>query len=416
MHNEFLQVLGDYGIVGLLLVLALLLLHIRNGSRFVRAYREFKPAPGEVIPHSANLAMAIGALSFLAGALTVSLFDFAMHLPAIAILASILLATLAAPDPMADALTARKKRRLIPGGGLVFTTRAVGFGCGLAMLFFGAVFSRSEYHFEKAKVATERGGQQFRVMRHLKAARTLDPYNPYALSLSAHAHVASITPEMAAPARRQALEQADTYFSQARRLYPQDVFAAVGHAAVLDELGQAERAKQRLEGAREWAPLYGNLMLAEAEHHLRQGDVAEAEVSFRQSLVAPAFRDVEGARQGLRTISEWKFIAMQNGIRWEQEGKTGSETEIASSGDFVRTPANAKIEERDLAGKAVSKSAIPGEPAIPEPAEWFPAERSPSERSPSERSPSERSPTEWSPSERSPSEWSTDSEDDSQSD
>src|SRR5690606_41672014 len=53
------------------------------------------------------------------------------------------------------------------------------------------------------------------------------------LALSAHAQVAGISSEMAAPERRQALEQADHYFSRARALYPQDVFAAVGHAAVL---------------------------------------------------------------------------------------------------------------------------------------------------------------------------------------
>ena len=358
VHNEFLQIAADYGAIALLLVALVLLLHARSGLGFVSGYREYRPVRGELIPRSDHLAVALGTLAAMTSLITVCGFDFVMHLPAFAVLGATLLALLAAPDPMADALGARQRESVLPGGGTFFATRSVAFGCGIAMLLFGAFFSRSEYHYEQARLAFERNEKDFRLLRNLKAARELDPQNPFAQSLSAHAMVAGITTEMANPARRQALEQADRYFSAGRALYPQDVFAAVGHAAVLDELGKRSAARERIEDAQQWAPLYGNLMQAKGELALRSGKIQEAEESFRGALVASAFRDMDGAEQGLRTISEWKFIAQQNGIDWkavEEESKPDSREE--------RRPREAVVRERDVAGGAIPDPAAFAAPA-----------------------------------------------------
>lgn len=338
VHNEFLQTVADYGLVGFLLVMAMLMLHFKNGVGFVRAYIGFRPPSGRVAPHSDHLGLALGSIATLAAMMILSVFDFAMHLPIFAITASVLLAVLAAPDPMALAL--KKKETLVPGGPLMFTNRAVAFGCGIAMFLFGITFTRSEFSYELARLAFEADKSNFKQFRHLKAARELDPSNPYAYTLSAHAQVAGITPELEPQVRKHILESADRYFSHARKLYPQDVFAAVGHAAVLDELGWRDRAGRILTEARENAPLYGNLMLAEAEHYLRNGQIAEAEESFLAAEQAPAFRDATSAREGLRTISEWKTIAMQNGLPIGDP-----EPEVDQ-----RLVRDAKVEERVVAG------------------------------------------------------------------
>src|SRR5690606_2800364 len=238
----------------------------------------FATAKGRLLPRSDHLAFVLGALASLSAMGALSLFDFTMHLPAFLIVAAVFLALLAAPDPMASALQS-SPAPIIPGGSLMFVNRTVAFGCGFAMLMFGLVFSRSEFHYEMARLSFEAEPDGYRHFRHLKAARELDSKNPFLFALSAHAQVAGISSEMAAPERRQALEQADHYFSRARALYPQDVFAAVGHAAVLDELGKRGSALQRLHDAREFAPSYGNLILAEAEHHLRHGNILAAEES-----------------------------------------------------------------------------------------------------------------------------------------
>lgn len=353
VHNEFLQLLADYGAIGFLLLAAVIVLHGANGFRFVRAYAGFGSPKGLSLPRSDHLGMVLGALAVLAAMGTLSVFDFPMHLPVFALTASLLAGILAAPDPMASALQ-KPEDTLIPGGSLMLANRAGAFACGLALTFFGVIYARSEYHFEMARLAFEGDSRNFQHFPHLKSAREYDPKNPYAFILSAHAQVAGITSEMARPARIQALEQADRYFSKARQLYPQDVHSAVGHAAVLDELGRKSRAQQRLADAMEWAPLYGNLMLAEAEHHLRYGEVSEAEEAYRKALRATAFANNDAAVRGLKTISEWKLIAQSNGIEWQD----ASPDRRKEGGDSRSLP-SAKVEERVVAGEA-----------IPEPEEW----------------------------------------------
>lgn len=359
IHNEFLQMLADYGIVGLLLVLFVLGLHMRSGLGFIFAYRNFSPKKGEIVQRSNHLALAVAAVSSILAILAAAMVDFSVHLPSFALLLAILLAVLAAPDPMALATAEKSNGSYFPGGGLLFATRAMAFSCGLLLMAFGMRYTRSEFHFEKARIAFEENQIDYKLMRHLRTARKLDPLNPFVLSLSAHAQVQAITPEMSAPARRQALEQAEEYFSRAQRFYPQDVFAAVGHSAVLDELGRGDDAARRIRNAREWAPLYGILMQAEGEHHLRKGEIAEAEVAFRDSLSAAAFPDQAGAIQGLKAIAEWKFIAAQNGIRW----KPGQD--LLDGGEQRSIP-DASTSERIFAGQA--------EEEIAEPQEWDSAE------------------------------------------
>ncbi len=361
VHNEFLQMLADYGLIGLALLSLVLFSHLRAGMKFLSAYQSVKGNPGTLLPHSQHLALAVGMLSILAAIGVSALFDFSLHLPVFAILSTVALACLSAPDPMAQVLSKRKETSFVPGGGLLFSLRGIGFGCGLAMLVFGVVFSRSEFHYEMARLAFEGDRRNFQQFRHLQTARSLDPQNPYIFSLSAHAQVAGITPEMAAPARTQALERANQYFSIAQQIYPQDIFAAIGHAAVLDELGMIEGAKKRLDDARDWAPLYGNLMLAEAEHYLRRGDVNQAESAYQKSLAAHAFRNPLAAEEGLRTISEWKMIAQQEGIRWEQPESGYPESAPNSR---IKQIKDASVLELDLAGEA------PPSDTIPKPVAW----------------------------------------------
>jgi tetratricopeptide (TPR) repeat protein len=226
------------------------------------------------------------------------------------------------------------------------------------MALFGIVFSQSEYHYERARLSFESDRAGFNHLRHLHDARALDGKNPFVFSLSAHAQVAGIQPDMPEPARLQALGQADGYFSHARHLYPQDIFAAIGHAAVLEELGRTGEALERLREAREFAPDYGNLMLAEAEHHLRHGRVADAETMFSQAMSAAAFRDSAAARRGLMTVTEWKLIAEQDGIDWRvMPDPVESEPLLAGPAGY-RSPAEAKVENRNLAGQALPNALI----------------------------------------------------------
>lgn len=340
VHNEFIQMLADYGLIGFGAIMLVLVLHFGSGLKFIRAYIGFRPLKGPPIPQSDHLALVLGSIGGLTVIGTQSLFDFVMHVPAIAIFASLMLATMACPDPMSSANESPRESYL-PGGNFLFITRAVSFGSGFALLMLGIVFTRSEWHFEQGRLAFQSDSQNFQIFRHLQTARRLDPGNPFIYSLSAHSHVATIETNMAEPARVAALKKADDYFSTARQLYPHDIFAAIGHSSVLDELGQHDRSRELLRDAREWAPAYGCLMMAEAEHFLRQGDVEKAEESYLAARNAGAFRNETAADRGLEMISNWRKIALVK-EKSNSSDKTPRSIEIK----------DAAVEEKLLSGKS----------------------------------------------------------------
>src|SRR5690606_16870238 len=119
-----------YGLVGLVLLFAVLALHARSGLAFVRAYAGFGNARGGILPRSDHLAWELGAIASLSAMGVLALFDFTLHLPAFLIVAAVFLALLAAPDPMATALRSAPAP-VIPGGSLMFVNRTVAFGCGI---------------------------------------------------------------------------------------------------------------------------------------------------------------------------------------------------------------------------------------------------------------------------------------------
>ncbi len=359
-HNEYLQMLGDYGIVGLVMILALLALHFGSGLRFIRAYSGFRPVNGPPVPQSDHLGLTMGAIGALTVIGTLCCFDFVMHLPLIATLAAILLAILACPDPMSTAHR-KTKRNYLPGGSVLFINRATCFASGLAIAIFGVIFTQSEWQYEMARLSFQGDQRNYKHFRHLQFARRLDPKNPFVMSLSGHAHAAAVRSDMADAERVEALRKADEYFTASRVLYPQDIYSAIGHSAVLDALGRHDAAAERIAFARQWAPLYGNLMLAEAEHFLRIGDLASAEELYTSADKAPVLRDNRSIERGLQTIDDWrKMAATQN------PGGTGSrtaETTIPLPDAKVKEVAvGAKAEKEDLRPKEeVKKEDAPKE-------------------------------------------------------
>ncbi|MEM7700141.1 MAG: O-antigen ligase family protein [Verrucomicrobiota bacterium] len=336
-HNEFLQLTADYGILGLSLALVVGGMLLLNGWRFIAAYRDFTPPKGRRLPASDHLAIAIGSLGAFSAIGTMACFDYVLHLPVFVMMVASLGGFLAVPDPMAAASQAPKVVA-IPGGGLLFAGRALGFGCGIALLCFGFVFSRSEYHFREAQRAHQDGKVDFQVFRHLKAARDLDPSNPFVRILSAEVELESVRSGMPELARQDALERAESHYAAAQRLYPENVESAIGHAKVLMQLGRISAARERIADAREWAPLYGSLMIAEAQQAFREGDLSLALLRYEEALNAPAFRDTEAARQGLLSIDQWRQIA-------------GGNTSPPDPDDAGARLPEAKVDERRVAGR-----------------------------------------------------------------
>ncbi|MCP5539103.1 MAG: O-antigen ligase family protein [Akkermansiaceae bacterium] len=305
VHNDYLQLLAEYGWTGFLAIGLFGAAHFWAGIRSVR--HAAPPAKNGLLTQGRHLAFVAGALAGLVALAVHALVDFPLHIPALAFLSAFYLGILARPGESPHAAEksvprgARRASASSPwSAGLPLRVALGGTGC--ALLFFGLPYSRSEWQLARAVRIFEKDPADLRLLPLLKRARELDPANPFAHSLGGHAHLSALDHEMPPAAAAAFLKTALNQFEAASALYPQDVFAALGHASCLDALDRHEEAWHVLERARLWAPLYGNVMQAQGEHWLRLGDLAQAERYFEEARDAPAFRDWRTAYRSLEAV------------------------------------------------------------------------------------------------------------------
>jgi hypothetical protein len=366
IENEVVQVLADYGLAGLGLFALVLACHLGIGLRFAAAYARSDLRASGWLPRSQHLALVIGALAALSGLLMLGMFSAAWHLPIVVMTAAVLLAVLAAPDPMATILHDEKPYAL-PGGGALFLTRAVTFAGGLALLVCGQAFVRSEYHLEQARLLIEGKRETFQVFRHLHEARDRDQKNPLIYALSGHLHFASVSAEMEEIARREALEKSAHYFEQALRLHAHDPSAILGQVAALEALGESDQSALRLADAKVWAPLSGRVRLAEAEHHLRRGEILLAEKAYQSAMDAPTDRVETPARLGLDSLARWRDVARSEG--WTIPGgetvRRAPQVVDQQASDVASRTAASELPEADVTAKTLSGPAGTPAPTAP---------------------------------------------------
>jgi O-antigen ligase len=144
VHNDYLELLAEYGIIGCVLVGAFVLLHLYSGWRGISKIVRHRLRPSGRI-FSDEMALAIGAFVAVTTLLAHSVVDFNCHIPANTLYFAFLFGILASPtsDPKITAekppLLVRPMRVVLPAlGGLVLAM-------GLPLL-------RGEYHAEWSRV------------------------------------------------------------------------------------------------------------------------------------------------------------------------------------------------------------------------------------------------------------------------
>src|SRR5690606_30457932 len=96
VHNDWLQLLTDYGWIGLGLGLTIFLLHLIQSVRFLHWHATDRFQRTAQLT-SRNVGHTVGGAAALCAGLSHALVDFHFHVPAIAILASLFMGTLANP-------------------------------------------------------------------------------------------------------------------------------------------------------------------------------------------------------------------------------------------------------------------------------------------------------------------------------
>lgn len=272
VHNDWLQTLAEYGIVGLLLVAGFVLAHLRQGWRrwhgMIARLSPMRTSPEE----SRALALQVGTLSALAACLVHAAMDFNLHIPANMLVAAFLFGMLSTRQTETGARNASWMGRAI---------HAVPAALGLWMLILSLPRIRGEMFVEAARGKFATGKIRFALEdagRALVAgARNPELYYQIAeVQRILHHTLAS------EDVKEIALEEAHYAYAQALAIFPQDVGIMLRDAWALSRLGRFEEAEALLVGAKTMDPNSPKVWTYSALHWKLRGRPVEALADYRR--------------------------------------------------------------------------------------------------------------------------------------
>ncbi len=234
VHNDYLHLLAEYGLLGALGMAVFLAVHLRHG---LQNFSRLGPKRVALSPRilSNALALNVGAIAAVASYLVHSIFDFNLHIPANVLLLALVFGILANDGVDRDR-------------GVAFTPVAQKLWrfalptLGLLLLFQTVRLLPGEYFSEKARVAV-RDQWPTRAILHAREGLRYDPGNP-----DLYHHLGSARMQLGdmMADRRAAVSfynEAVSAFEQARTLAPQDEVYALELAAALDNADRFEEAE-----------------------------------------------------------------------------------------------------------------------------------------------------------------------------
>lgn len=282
-HNDYLQCLGDYGIIGLALALLVTGSHVWNAVRSVMPMAALKVKdnrPADAL----SAGLAIGAVAAIAGIMTQALVDFNLHIGINAVMTGILLGLMATPGfkfippdlhSKADNSPAPKIKA---GAGVCGRRLAVGAVMGAVSL----ILLETGWRFAPADFAWRQGRKQLNTAVSLpdliatsgtlQRATTLDPENGQAWYLRGMVtlEIASRTSDKyAAPFYEASLTQ----FERCLAVYPQYPYAASQAGKIAGYLGRMEVAEAHFKTALRWGlniqsvnEMYGDYLIIRKDY------------------------------------------------------------------------------------------------------------------------------------------------------
>lgn len=224
-HNDWVQCLAEFGLIGAGLGLCVALLHVAAGWKaFGNVIRHRMET--EASPSSLNAALQLGALASLAAFAVHSFFDFNMQIPANALLPCVSLGILASPGQ-------RCEGRL--------SVRLAGRTAVTLVAAMGALLGVSSWRCHRAELAWILADKELQAGNF---ALALERVENGLIANPQHARLLEAGGRAALPLgrggaegddeRRALLERAVAFFSAARTLEPRDAWHAINLGYALD--------------------------------------------------------------------------------------------------------------------------------------------------------------------------------------
>lgn len=268
-HNEYLQMLADYGWAGLLLLALLVTLHALNGIAFVKWFAAVKfPRTGSL--SSVTLALTLGSLAALAASLVHALVEFQWHIPAVAVTGAVLLGVLANPGFDADAPRRVKLPPVRTG------IKLAALAASAALAFGAASWGAADYHAGVAFLATKKKDHAT-ALEHLLRAGDVDPRNASILYQRGLCYFDNWSPKKSLPEQKRLIAAAQADLRRACELNPLEHHYQLALADALDASGNHDEALAAIQRALRLAPLHEEprTALGKHFHNLRQFEKAE---------------------------------------------------------------------------------------------------------------------------------------------
>lgn len=249
-HDDYLQLLAEYGLVGAALFALFLAAHLRSG---LRAFARVGPRRLASSVHVASnaLALNVAAVSAVAAYAVHSVFDFNLHIPANLLLMAFVFGVLANSGVARE----RDLQRPSTADRIVRLTPAL-LGVGLAIAVFR--LGPAEFYGERARIAL----RDFKLLdaiafgRRAIAGNAGNPENYYIVGRAQTLLGERMADERASNSfRRGALAN----FETALALSPLDKTYAIETALTLDALQRFPEAETRFDEALELDPLSESL-------------------------------------------------------------------------------------------------------------------------------------------------------------
>lgn len=272
-HSDYLEMLAEYGIVGLTGMAVFIFLHMHSGLRGVGwVLRHEIPSQWEPVRND-RLALHIGALSAVSAYLAHSVTDFNLHIPGNALVFAFIFGVLASP-----ALPAQSSAALRISSSLRWALPALGVWVGVAAL----PKYPGEYWTERTRVAVRDRRYEESLTLGEKALR-FERRNPdiYFYLGAAHRGLARATPGTLGDRPR--LEAALDAYRRGLAIFPYDVHMLVRFAQTLTDLSRFKEAEPIYRNAIALDPNFGVPHAYFARHLALVGREAEAEQEFQKA-------------------------------------------------------------------------------------------------------------------------------------
>ncbi len=341
VHNDYLELLCEYGFVGAGLFAIFLILHIHSGWRAISSIVNRRLL---LTGHTTNdeLALLVGALAALAALVIHSVVDFNFHIPSNTLFFAFLFGILANPTSDSELTTSeptlqmRLARFALPM-----------IGVALALLAFPLL--RGEYSAEWARINLRNliyvdsiantntavafsapsvgigqplpasGGESswaadYRRQHMLANAISLaergieqESKNPNLYYYLGEAQHFSAVFEEAPEKKRIAHEAAATAYAQGLALFPNDARLQLKLARAYDDLGLFDKAGEVFMEAMRFDPNFGNTYAGFGYHLWLQRKINRAEAYYRKALELDPSNDLAG--EGMKDVQHIRALA-----------------------------------------------------------------------------------------------------------